>query len=68
METHFEEELAELKANLLKMATLVEETIRDSVQSLVRGDSELAQKTFKKEDQINSTQISIEAIYLIRRS
>ena len=34
METHFQKELEELKENLLKMATLVEEAIRDAVQSI----------------------------------
>jgi phosphate transport system protein len=52
-ETHFQKELGELKENLLKMAAIVEEAIRDSVQSLVNRDSDLAQKTFELEDRIN---------------
>ena len=44
METHFQKELEELKENLLKMATLVEEAIRDAVQSLVKKDTELGSK------------------------
>jgi len=39
MDTHFQKELEELKKNLLKMAALVEESIRDAVQSLVQGDA-----------------------------
>jgi phosphate transport system protein len=42
------------------MAALVEEAIRDAVQSLVKRDSELAKKTFKREDRINAMEISIE--------
>ena len=44
VETHFQKELEELKENLLKMAAMVEEAMRDAVQSLVKRDSELAAK------------------------
>jgi phosphate transport system protein len=56
METYsrFQEQLEELKQNLLKMASLVEEAIRNSVQSLVKRDSALAQKTFDLEQNINT--------------
>ncbi len=63
-ETHFQKELEELKENLLKMATLVEEAIRDSVQSLVQRDSSLAQKTFKGEDRINALENEIDEMCL----
>ena len=59
METHFQKELEELKKNLLKMATLVEEAINNAVQSLVKRDSELAQKAFEAEDRINTMDIAI---------
>jgi phosphate transport system protein len=59
METHFQKELEELKKNLLKMATLVEETINNAVQSLVKRDSELARKAFEAEDRINTMDIAI---------
>jgi phosphate transport system protein len=64
METHFQKELEELKENLLKMAAMVEEAIRDSVQSLVKRDSELAQKTFNGEDQINKMENTIDEMCL----
>jgi phosphate transport system protein len=64
METHFQKELEELKENLLKMAGMVEEAIRDAVQSLVRRDSELAQKTFEFENRINKMEITIDEICL----
>ena len=63
-ETHFQKELEELKGNLLKMAALVEESIRDAVRSLVKRDSELAQQTFAKEDRINSLEIVIDDMCL----
>ncbi|MGD0918782.1 MAG: phosphate signaling complex protein PhoU [Thermodesulfobacteriota bacterium] len=62
--THFEMELEELKENLLKMAAWVEEAINNAVQSLVKRDSELAQKTFEGEDRINKLEITIEDMCL----
>src|SRR4030043_1782333 len=62
--THFQKELEELKENLLKMAAMVEEAIRDSVQSLVKRDSDLAQKTFEFEDRINKMEIIIDDMCL----
>jgi phosphate transport system protein len=64
METHFQKELEELKENLLKMATMVEEAIRESVHSLVKRDSELAQKTLDGEDRINKMEIAIDEMCL----
>jgi phosphate transport system protein len=63
-ETHFQKELDELKENLLKMAAMVEDAIRDSVQSLVKRDSELAQKTFEYEGRINKLEIVIDDMCL----
>jgi phosphate transport system protein len=58
--THFQKELETLKENLLLMATLVEEAVRNSVQSIVQRDSGLAQKTFEGEDRINKLEITID--------
>jgi len=63
-ETHFQKELEQLKEQLLKMAAMVEEAIRDSVQSLVRRDSDLAQKVFEGEDRINKMEIMIDDMCL----
>src|SRR5208337_3597249 len=60
METHFQKELQELKKDLLKMAALVEEAINTAVQSLVKRDSDLAQKTLEGEDRINRMETNIE--------
>jgi len=62
--THFERELETLKENLLLMATLVEEALRNSVQSIVQRDSNLAQKTFDGEDRINKLEITIDDMCL----
>ena len=64
MNTHFQKELEELKMNLLRMATLVEEAIDQAVNSLVIRDSELAQKTFEGEERINGLEIAIEDMCL----
>src|SRR5512143_337012 len=62
--THLEKELQELKKNLLNMAALVEEAIRDAVQSLAKRDSNLAEKTFEFEDRINKLEIAIDDMCL----
>jgi len=63
-ETHFQKELEALKENLLKMAAMVEEALRNSVQSLVKRDSDLAQNAFGFEDQINKMEITIDEMCL----
>ena len=63
-QTHFQKELEELKENLLKMAAMVEEALRNSVQSLVKRDSDLARKTFEFEDRINKMEITIDEMCL----
>jgi len=63
-ETHFQKELENLKENLLKMATLVEEAIHDAIQSLVIRDSDLARKTMENEDRINHLEIAIDEMCL----
>src|SRR4030067_1782664 len=63
-ETHFQKELEELKENLLKMAAMVEKAIRGSVRSLVKRDSDLAQKIFEGEDRINKMEITIDDMCL----
>jgi len=60
MGTHFQKELQELKESLSKMAGLVEGAISDAVQSLVKRDSDLAQKTFEGEDKINDMELAID--------
>ena len=42
------------------MADLVEDAIRNAVQSLLKRDSELAQRTFEREKRINALDIEID--------
>jgi phosphate transport system protein len=63
----FEDELIHLKEIILKMGSLVEIAIRDSVASLVRRDDELARKVIREDSKINALDIEVdeESIRLI---
>lgn len=56
----FHQSLDTLKADLLKMGTLVEESIFQAVTSLAKMDTELAQKVIDTDDIIDNMMISIE--------
>jgi len=43
-ETHFQKRIRGIERKSLKMAAMVEEAIRDSVQSLVKRDSDLPRR------------------------
>ena len=54
------EELEHLKGMLLKMATLVEASIQDSVQSLVERNSDLARRVIEGDQKINAFDVNID--------
>ena len=56
----FDEELRALKDRVLKIGSLVEAAIRDSVKSLVERNSELARKVIEKDRQINALDVDID--------
>jgi len=58
---HFSVELAELHELLLQMGSLVESSIRRSVQSLVDRDKELAKAVMRDEPRINQMQVEVDA-------
>ncbi len=60
MERHFDEELNELKKNILKMETMVEEAIARSIKSLVERDAELARKLIEDDQAIDMLEIEID--------
>jgi phosphate transport system protein len=64
MERQFDEELAGLKEALLKMATLVEESIALSVQALKDRNEELIRHVFAREETINDLDVEIEQMAL----
>ena len=58
--SNYKSALEELEKNILKMGSLVEEQIRDGVNSLVRQDLTLAQKVIHMDDRIDKLQLEIE--------
>ncbi|MBF0557816.1 MAG: phosphate signaling complex protein PhoU [Nitrospirae bacterium] len=63
----FDEELVRLKDTVLKMGSMVENAIRDSVKALVDRDNQLAKAVIDKDHQINAldSEIDEECIRLI---
>ena len=60
METHFQQELNQLKSELLRMAGLAERAISNAVEALVKRDTPLAKKTVQEDGQINEMEINID--------
>jgi phosphate transport system protein len=60
MKRYFERELDGLKTGLIKMASLVEESIKCSVDSLIKRDKNLAQKVLEDENRVNALEIEID--------
>lgn len=58
--THFEKELEELHYDVLKMGSLVEEAIANSIISLVNHDVQLAQKVIDDDDRIDKKEVEID--------
>ena len=56
----FDEELRVLKDKVLKIGSLIEAAIRDSVKSLVERDSNLARKVIERDHQINALDVEID--------
>jgi phosphate transport system protein len=60
MTTHFQQELSNLKENLLKMAGLAEQAIRNAVEALVERNTSLAEKTIAEDEKINAMELLID--------
>jgi phosphate transport system protein len=60
MERHFDQELKELKQELLTMGSLVEVAVHNAVSSLIARDSGLAEKTVREDESVNNLEITIE--------
>jgi phosphate transport system protein len=60
MERLFDEELKNLKENLVRMATLVEESIGLSIEGLKDQKEELARDVLKREDNLNVLDVEID--------
>jgi len=64
MERHFDEELRNLKENLLRMSSLVEEAISGAVKALVSRDEELAKKVVSSDHAIDMLEVKIDDLCL----
>ncbi len=64
MESHFQQEMNNLKSELLRMAGLAERAISRAVEALVKRDTELAKKTIAEDDEINRSEILIDELCL----
>jgi phosphate transport system protein len=56
----FDDELRDLKAKVLKLGSLVETSIRDSVRSLVERNTDLAKEVIRKDHRINALEVEID--------
>lgn len=60
MRTQYDKKLNELHENVTELGKLVKEAIRDSVESLVSKNNELAQKVIEQDSEINKLHFYIE--------
>lgn len=60
MHRHFDDKMDQLRNKLLRMATLVEEAISNSVRSLVERDSDLAQQVIENDDELDRLEIEVD--------
>jgi phosphate transport system protein len=60
MQRHIDLELAELKEELLRMATLAEAAIGLSIKALVSRDAQMARRVIDSDDAINALEIEID--------
>jgi phosphate transport system protein len=56
----FYKELVDLRNNVLRLGSLVQKAIHDSVKSLVERKSSLAEKVIKRDQKINNLDVSID--------
>lgn len=60
MQRHFEKELEGLKTSLIKMASLVEDSIGLAIEALLNQDAELAKRVIEGDGRINSLELEID--------
>jgi phosphate transport system protein len=60
MATIFEKELTDLKGMVLKLGSMVEKAISDSIKSLVERNSKLAADVIDKDPQVNALDVGID--------
>ena len=60
MELHFDQELTDLKDMLLRMSSLSEQSVAQSLKALVQRDSAIAQQVDKDDTQLDRLQMEID--------
>jgi len=64
MERHFDEELKAVKEKLLRMASLVEESIAQAIQGLKEEREDLPREVLRREDEVNSLDVEVDTLGL----
>jgi phosphate transport system protein len=60
MQRHFDQELTDLRTEILRMGTLVERQIESSIQSLVNRDAHLASSVIERDALVNEMDVEID--------
>ncbi len=60
MQRHFLQELERLKADLIRMSSLAEQAIADSIRAFLEQDTELARLVIARDERINSFEVQID--------
>jgi phosphate transport system protein len=60
MDRHLDDELKKLSADLLTMATMVEESIHKSIEALTRRDRNIADQAIQNDERIDDLEVKIE--------
>ncbi len=60
MERHFQKELDSLKTSLIKMGSVVEENIANSIQAVIEKNKDLAKKVIESDERVNTLEIEID--------
>jgi len=60
MHRHFDDELKDLKAKLLRMGGMVEEQIQGALRALVERDSHLAREIIENDHQVNTLDVEVD--------
>ncbi len=60
MHRHFDDELKDLKAKLLRMGGMVEDQIQGALRALVERDSRLAREIIENDHQVNALDVEVD--------
>ncbi len=60
MQRHFDEELTQLKEQILRMGSLVEQQVQGAIQALVDRDSDLARRVIQIDRQVNTMDVEVD--------